>query len=261
MQLWKNTPGFCEEIPKIEYYPPQTAPSDAAIVIFPGGGYGGRSPHEGKGYAEFLADAGVHAFVVDYRVAPHRFPLPLLDARRAVRWVRAHATEYGIDKNKIAVMGSSAGGHLAALVSNYAAPIEYEGIDEIDKESFCPNAQILCYPVICAPSSGVAHKGSYYNLLGGQDGALENAVDPALLVSGTTPPAFIWHTSDDNAVNVINSYRYGIALREAGVPVEMHVFPKGAHGLGLAYKQPHVAQWSSLLLTWLRYNDWLKHEL
>ncbi len=257
VQLWENTPGLCEEIPQIRYYQPQKAVTDAAVVVFPGGGYGMRAPHEGQAYAEFLEAAGIHTFVVDYRVAPHRFPLPLLDARRAVRWVRAYAAEYGIDKNKIAVMGSSAGGHLAAMLSTYMNPIDHEGADDIDFESFLPNAQILCYPVICAPSSGVAHVGSYDKLLGGSDEVMENALDPSQNVQVNTPPAFIWHTADDNVVSVVNSYRYATFLREAGVPVEMHVFPNGYHGLGLAPNQPHVAQWSHLLINWLRYNEWL----
>lgn len=256
MQLWKNTPGMCEEIPEIHAYRPVEILTDASVVIFPGGGYAGRAPHEGHGYARFLSEKGIHAFVVDYRVAPHRFPLPLLDARRAMRFVRAHAADYGISKNKIAVMGSSAGGHLAAMVSTYTMPLEFENTDAIDVEDFLPNAQILCYPVICSPDSGVAHKGSYYNLIGKRNRTLENALDPVQNVTIATPPAFIWHTADDNCVNVINSYRYASALRQAGVSTELHVFPHGRHGLGLASGLPHVAQWSNLLLNWLEYCGW-----
>ena len=100
MELWKQTPGMCQEIPTITWYEPTERKSDGAIVIFPGGGYGGRADYEGAGYAEFLSAAGIPAFSVDYRVAPHAFPLPLLDARRAVRWVRAHAAEFGLDQQK-----------------------------------------------------------------------------------------------------------------------------------------------------------------
>ena len=153
-------------------------------------------------------------------------------------------------------MGSSAGGHLAAMVSTYTMPLEFENTDVIDIENFLPNAQILCYPVICAPDSGVAHKGSYYNLIGERNRTLENALDPVQNVTIATPPAFIWHTADDNCVNVINSYRYASALRQAGVSTELHVFPHGCHGLGLASGLPHVAQWSNLLLKWLEYCGW-----
>ncbi len=258
MNLWNETPGLCKELPTITPYLPERKTSRAAIVIFPGGGYGMRAQHEGKGYAEFFAANGITSFVVDYRVSPHRFPLPLLDARRAVRTVRAFAEEYGIDKDKIAVMGSSAGGHLAALTSTYRGVLESEDIDAIDLEDSIPNAQILCYPVICPPEpDGVAHIGSYRNLLG--DDRLESdkhAVAPSLIADESAPPAFIWHTANDGTVNVINSYRYATVLREKNVSVEMHIFPDGRHGLGLAPASPHVAQWAGLMLNWIGDLGW-----
>ena len=256
MELWTKAPGQCEEIPEIMPYFPKNKSSRAAIVIFAGGAYARRAPHEGTGYAEFLAENGITAFVVGYRVAPHHFPIPLLDARRAIRFVRAKAEEYGIDKDKIAVMGSSAGGHLTALTSNYRAALADENLDEIDREDSIPNAQILCYPVICAKED-VTHRGSYVNLLGEERVEQDkNSVSPELLVSENTPPAFIWHTANDAAVNVINSYRYATALRENGIAHEMHIFPDGRHGLGLAPENPHVAQWSELLLNWLADLGW-----
>ena len=152
--LWDKTPGLCEETPVIEYFPAENRVSDATVVIYPGGGYGMRAPHEGKGYAEYFNSIGMDAFVCEYRVAPHYFPLPLLDARRAVRWVRHHAAEYGLDPHKVAVMGSSAGGHLAGLVSTYTAPIDFEDMDEIDREDPIPDATILCYTVCHMPDTG-----------------------------------------------------------------------------------------------------------
>lgn len=246
MKLWNtdvDTP--------IEYFAPNTPDTGKAVVIFPGGAYFCHADHEGSGYARFLAAHGYHAFVVTYRLSPRRFPEPLLDARRAVRFARAHAAEYGFDPQKIAVMGSSAGGHLAALVSTYSAPLEGEHTDEIDELDFRPNAQILCYPVICAPDSGIAHTGSYVNLLGVVDPECEATIDPSRLADEHTPPAFIWHTHNDGGVNVINSYRYGEALRRADVPAELHVFPDGPHGMGLSLHEPHVGQWRTLLLNWL----------
>ena len=169
MEMWKETPGMIgevpekvitgvtAEIPQITYYGAKDKTSDIAIVIFPGGGYGGRADHEGRGYAEFFNENGIDAFVCDYRVYPHHFPLPLLDARRAVRWVRYHADEYGINKDKILVIGSSAGGSLATLVSTYREPIEFEGVDEIDNESPFPNGQILCYPVVTLENDDITH--------------------------------------------------------------------------------------------------------
>ena len=257
MNLWEKTPGLCEEVPQITPYLPAKRQSDAAVVIFPGGGYAGRAGHEGEGYARFLNEAGIAAFVVDYRVAPHRFPLPLLDARRAVRFVRAKAVEYGVDPNKIAVMGSSAGGHLAALTATYTGTLPEEAADTIDKQDSRPNAQILCYPVICAPNGdGVAHMGSYQNLIGGGNTALEQKADPIQNVTAATPPTFIWHTSDDDCVNVINSYRYATALRGQGIPVEMHILPHGPHGMGLAPGNAYIARWAEWLLRWLSYIGW-----
>lgn len=258
MLLWDSTPGLCEETPQITYYKPTAPAGDGAVVIFPGGGYHHRAEHEGKGYAEFLAAAGVHAFVVDYRVAPHRYPLPQLDARRGVRFVRAHVAQYGIDPEKIAVMGSSAGGHLAAITATSTQPISFEGVDEVDSLSARPNAQILCYPVILPPTDPACHTGSYHNLLGGRDEKGEQVTNPVAHVTTDTPPAFIWHTAADPAVSVCNSYAYATALRQAGVPVEMHIFPYGHHGLGLAQGEPHVSQWSGLLLNWLRLMGWMK---
>lgn len=257
MKLWDNTPGLCQTEPEIIPYLPEKKCSDAAVVIFPGGAYRGLADHEGRGYAEFLNANGISAFVVNYRVAPHRFPLELLDARRAVRWVRFHAAEYGINKDRIAVMGSSAGGHLTALVSTYRGAIDFEGQDEVDREDYLPNAQILCYPVICNPEKEFAHVGSYHNLLESRETEEQRKVDPSILADEKTPTAFIWHTAGDGGVNVINSYRYAEKLRTLDVPVEMHIFPFGPHGLGLAPKYPHVAQWSGLLLNWLRLLEWL----
>lgn len=248
--LWEGTfPGTPTEIPTITHYSPVEKQSDAAVVIFPGGGYHHRAKHEGEGYAEFLNAFGLNAFVVDYRVAPARFPDPLLDARRAVRFVRANAKQLGIDPDKVAVMGSSAGGHLAALVSTYCEGIEGEGADEIDNFDALPNAQVLCYPVVSSDEA-LGHLNSYRNLLG--DRYEERAaVDPELLVTAATPRAFLWHATPDAVVNVTNSYRYATALREAGVPCEVHTFPVGTHGMGVAASNPHVAQWVGLLKNWL----------
>ncbi len=255
-KLWDNVPGKCEETPVITAYIPENDKKDIAVVIFPGGGYGKRAPHEGPAYAEFLASYGFCAFVVDYRVSPHRFPLPLLDARRAVRFVRFSAEKYGIDKNKLIVMGSSAGGHLAALTCTYTEPIEFEGIDDIDNEDFLPNAQILCYPVIDLHTP-IAHEGSGMNLLGSKYDSDYEKYIPRLLVNKNTPPAFIWHTFEDQAVDVRNSLGYLNALKENDIASEYHVFPNGSHGLGLAAKEgkayKHINQWTNLLINWLNY--------
>ena len=109
-KMWDNIPGTYTDEPDIEYYKAEDKKGDGAVIIFPGGGYVARAEHEGKGYAQYLNSIGLDAFVVQYRVNPHKFPLPLVDARRSVRWVRHNADKFGINPNKIAVMGSSAGG-------------------------------------------------------------------------------------------------------------------------------------------------------
>lgn len=255
VQLWTETPGMCEEIPVLDIYIPEKQTSDIAVVILPGGGYSMRAPHEGAGYAEFLNSRGIAAFVCQYRVAPHRFPLPLLDARRAVRYVRYFADKFGINKEKVYIMGSSAGGHLAALTSTYNLPIDFEGLDEIDQECGKPDGQILCYPVIKLLGKGVAHLESGKNLLGDLQAELGEELSPDLIADETTPKAFIWHTFNDSCVNVVNSLDYAKRLRQKQVPVELHIYPDGPHGLGLAQTYPHVANWSEQLIRWLEYNE------
>ena len=259
IKLWEHIPGEETEVPEITAYIPESKKSDAAIVILPGGGYNHRAPHEGEGYAKFFAENGITAFSVKYRVAPAHFPIPLLDARRSVKFARFFANKYCIDKNKIAIMGSSAGGHLAALCSTYTKDIDFDiEKDEIEKEDFLPNAQILCYPVVelLAP---IGHEGSGKNLLGeGITKEQSDSLCPALIAKEGVPQAFIWHTFEDGVVNVINSLRYAEKLREVGGSAEMHIYPHGHHGMGLSKDgtdkvREHVSAWSGCLLKWLKY--------
>ena len=254
--IWANTK---QPEALIHAYVPEEKKTDIAIVIFPGGAYVGRAEHEGKGYAEFLNSNGISAFVVDYRVTPNYFPLPLLDARRAVQNVRFYSEKFGINKDKVYVMGSSAGGHLAATVSNLFDEIDDGANDEISKEGFIPNGQILCYPVINFDEEGVGHAGSAKNLLGENIENLKSQLSIEKIVSEKTPKAFVWHTAEDAGVNVINSLNYTKALKQNGVDFELHVFPHGRHGLGLAktYSKAnyHVSGWKEMLIRWLEYND------
>lgn len=254
LNLWDNPPGLCEEIPILTAYIPDNKRSNGAIIIFPGGGYGIRTAYEGAGYAEFLANQGITAFVCEYRLKPHLFPLPLIDARRAMRFVRFNSQKYGLDRNKIYVMDSSAGAHLAALLSTYYEPLEYENYDEIDKEAYKPDGQILCYPVIKLLGAGITHLDSGKNLLGDRQAEMGEALSPDLIATASAPKAFIWHTYNDSAVSVINSLDYAKKLREVGVETELHVFPGGEHGLGLAKEVPHVSPWTHLLINWLDFN-------
>lgn len=263
IKLWENIPGNCEEEPVLEFYPAVKKSSDATVVIFPGGGYHCRAPHEGQGYAEFFNTLGMNAFVCEYRVAPHRHPLPILDARRAVQYVRFNAEKFGINPEKVGVMGSSAGGHLAATVSTYFK--NFDNVlsvkDDIDSVNYIPNFQILCYPVISLKDYG--HMGSKKNLLGErcEDQELIDSLCAYNNVSEKTPMAFIWHTFDDGNVNVKNSLAYAWELKEFNINCEMHIYQNGPHGLGLALDDLSVGQWSNALKIWLIHNGIFECEI
>lgn len=249
IELWKNVPGYEEghDHPTLEYYPAPIKKGRGTVVILPGGGYAFRAAHEGEGYAEFLNGLGLDAFVVQYRVAPTRFPYPLLDARRAMRYVRANAERYGIDPDKIAIMGSSAGGHLAEMTAVYRGELEGEGCDALDEVSHIPNAQILCYPVTDFES----HNGSYKNLLGEKCEQMAEALNPIAIAPTDTPPAFIWHTEPDAVVKLESTMKYVAKLHSLDVRCELHVYPDGWHGLGVAKNNPIVSRWTRDLEFWL----------
>lgn len=229
--------------PAIDYYLPNADQRNGiGLIIFPGGGYGALAEHEGKGYADYFVEAGICCFVVQYRLgtANFRHPAMLEDALAAIYTVRQRAGEWGIDPAKIGVMGSSAGGHLTAhtLVAygHYASDI-----------SLRPDFGILCYPVI-AMTGPYCHTGSRTNLLG--EGATETLmmdVSPERLVTDQTPPCFLWHTVEDASVPVENSLRFASALRMNDVPFELHIYPKGRHGLGLNTN----LGWASACLRWI----------
>lgn len=262
MKLWcGDVPGYIdgEEVPMLTYHPAEDKRGDGTVLIFAGGAYRGRASHEGVGYARYLNGQGLDAFVLDYRVKPYRFPYPLLDARRAIRLIRDGAEEFGIDPGKVAVMGSSAGGHLAALVSTYKEGIDGEGVDAIDGIDCMPNMQILCYPVL----DMLGHSGSFVNLLG-DDYHRHRRITPYLLAERGAPEMFLWHTASDGAVDLGNSLRYATRLHELGVNMEMHIYPVGQHGLGLANidennrNVPYVQSWAMHLTEWLRLKGWIK---
>lgn len=258
--LWENIPGAYSFVPTLDYYPAKDKTTDGTIVIFPGGGYEFRAEHEGEGYAKFLNEQGMDAFVCQYRVAPDRYPLPLLDARRAVQFVRHHAKKFNINPNKIGVMGSSAGGHLVAVLSTVKdAHSDYIAKpDAIDEEIFMPDFQVLCYPVISI-CKGFGHKESGHNLLGDENMELplREYLSPHKLVDENTPPAFLWHTATDRSVSIDNSFAYAWALKDKGCEVEFHAFPFGGHGMGIAEDRPHIHQWTTLLCNWLKYKNFL----
>ncbi|MDA3798933.1 MAG: alpha/beta hydrolase [Kiritimatiellae bacterium] len=227
--------------PKIECYMPENG-NGKAIVILPDGGYGGLAEHEGAGYAEYFVKEGYACFVVEYRLGSKGFrhPAMLEDALAAIYAVRSRAEEFKINSDKIGIMGSSAGGHLAAHTSN--AYDQYES-----SISLRPDFTILCYPVINLPHDS-GHEGSYKNLLG-EDATLEHqkAVAPALLVTENTPECFLWHTAEDLGVPVKNSLDYAIALNQNNILFDLHIYETGGHGLGLNTEHP----WAQNCIKWL----------
>lgn len=240
--------------------PPADKATGTAIVVCPGGGYGGLAlDHEGAQVAQWLNGEGIAAFILRYRHAPnYRHPVPLTDARRAVQMVRARAGEWGIDPARIGMLGFSAGGHLTASAGTLFIPGDPNAKDPVERVSSRPDFIVLIYPVI-ELEGPYAHIGSCHNLLG-------DPPDPALVekmcldrqVTENTPPAFLVHTGGDTGVPAENSILFYLALRKAKVPAEMHIYEKGQHGFGLAPKDPVLATWPKHCIDWLRGRDLLK---
>ncbi len=267
IKLWADgAPGALgtadKDVPTITpYLPAADRATGAAIVVCPGGGYGGLAPHEGRDYALFLNQHGVTAFVLQYRLgsAGYRHPIMLGDAARAIRFVRAHAGEFKIDPKKVGIMGSSAGGHLASTALTHFDDGKAEAADVVERQSSRPDLGILCYPVITMGE--YTHAGSKQNLLGKEPAPeLVRELSSELQVTPKTPPCFIWHTWEDGGVKVENSLAFAQALRKAGVPFDLHVYQKGGHGIGLKDKEPfaHAHPWSGALVFWLQAQGWVK---
>jgi acetyl esterase/lipase len=221
--------------------------------VCPGGGYRGlAADHEGKQVAEWLNSLGVSAFVLQYRLGPrYRHPAPLQDAQRAIRMVRSRAKEWRVDPSRVGILGFSAGGHLTSTAATHFDEGRSDASDPIEREGSRPDFAVLAYPVITLYNPP-AHAGSRANLLGDPaDPALVELLSNERQVTARTPPAFLWHTADDSAVPVENSILFFQALRKAGVSAELHVFPSGRHGLGLAPDDPVVSQWPRLCARWM----------
>ncbi len=206
-----------------------------AVIVCPGGGYSITSPREADPIALSYLAAGFHAFVVDYSCAPAGWPAACCEISKAIAYVREHAEKYNVDKNKIFLCGFSAGGHAAASVGvHYDNPVvkEFAEVDGVENK---PDGLILCYPVI-TDDLEKTHMGTYNNFCLGQEGA-KDFFGLEHFVTENTPKSFIWHTFEDASVPVENSMRFANALVENKVSCELHIFPKGGHGLSLADKR------------------------
>ena len=271
IRLWEgDAPGALgqtdHDIPTLTLYlPVSDKASGTAIVICPGGGYGGLAGHEGEGYAKWLADNGVAAFVLKYRLGSkgYRHPVMLGDVSRAIRLVRSHAAEWKLDTQRVGVMGSSAGGHLASTAVTHFDAGQADAEDVVERQSSRPDFGVLCYAVI-SMEDGVTHGGSKANLLGKDpDPKLVELLSNEKQVTKTTPPCFVWSTQEDKAVPVTNSLRFVTALQQNGVAYDFHVYQKGGHGIGLSEGKNGAAAgdihpWGKDLLFWMRQNSWLK---
>jgi len=239
--------------PTITYYLPEQ-PSGTGIVVLPGGGYGGLAlDHEGEQIAQWLNANGIAAFVLRYRHAPrYAHPVPRMDARRAVRLVRARAEEFGVKPDRIGVLGFSAGGHLTATTGTQFEAGDPDAMDPIERESSRPDFIAPIYPVITMKDPHT-HAGSRKNLLGETpDPALVEQMSLETQVTADTPPVFIAHTTEDQAVPVQNALLLYEACVAAKVPATLHVFNEGVHGLGLGRDGLPFSAWPGLLLDWLR---------
>ena len=219
--------------------------SRGAVVVVPGGGYGMKADHEGGPIAEMLNEAGISAYVLDYRVHPCHKLAPLSDAKRAIKVVRSMGYE------KVAILGFSAGGHLTCTAATMYDTGDPDSDDPIERLSSRPDQFIPCYPV--ASFIQFTHNGTVQNLLGDErfNVAELKKFSNELNVTPDTPEAFIWHTAEDQAVPVQNSLNLAAAMSANGVPFELHIFPYGRHGLGLAPEFDDVKQWTGLVQKFL----------
>lgn len=260
LPLWNGAaPGALgndeSDIPAMTVYLPRVMTERTpAMIVCPGGAYRVlASNHEGRQVAGFLNSLGIAAFVLRYRLGPkYQHPVELGDAQRAIRTLRARAAEWRLDPARIGIMGFSAGGHLAMTASTLFDAGNARSADPIERSGSRPDIAVLGYPVISMVERWM-HEGSRNNLLGATpDPAVAQRLSGERAVTKGTPPTFIFQTNDDSVVPAENSLHYYLALRQAGIAAEVHVFEKGPHGVGLANDDPLLAPWSSLLANWLR---------
>lgn len=240
------------------FLPDATRATGASMLVLPGGGYAHLAAHEGETYARWLADHGIASYVLKYRLGldGYRHPSMLLDAARGLRIVRHLARDQHRDIQRVGVIGSSAGGHLAATLATHFDDGDPSAMDPVDSESSRPDVGILCYPVITM--GALTHSGSKQNLLGDAPSAeLVENLSNERQVTAKTPPCFLWHTADDGVVPVENSFLFAQALRRAGVPFSLHIFEHGSHGLGLGGPDRPAPPWAEVCLYWLREHKFL----
>jgi len=236
------------------YLPAGANATKTGVVIAPGGGYQHLAMEkEGTAVAQWLNARGVAAFVLKYRLGPkYHNPVELQDAQRAIRTVRANAAEYGVATDHVGMWGFSAGGHLTATAGTKFDAGNAEAADLVERQGSRPDFMVLAYPVITMTEPD-AHPASRKYLLGDDpDPALVKSLSAETQVTRETPPTFLFATTEDKTVPVVNSVMFYEALVKAGVPAEMHIFQHGAHGAGLAAANPELSVWPDLVIKWMR---------
>lgn len=257
-QVVDTAAGWVEKFtittPCLYYYPaPEATATGTAVIICPGGGYWGLAvKHEGEQVAKWLNSFGVTAFVLKYRlpddsIMENKSIGPMQDGQRAIRLVRSHAKEWGINPTKIGIMGFSAGGHLASTLSTHYNEKVYESDDTTSAR---PDFSLLIYPVITMEAL-LTHEGSRYNLIGGNPSPeLVKHFSNELQVNTETPPAFMVHSMNDQGVNVQNSINYALTMHRSNVSCELHLYPTGEHGYGLGKSTDTESTWPEACRKW-----------
>lgn len=232
------------------FLPPKERATGAALVICPGGGYRGKVlTHEGSYIAEWLNGHGIAGLVLDYRLPQGRHGVPLADAQRAIRLARANAAAWGLQPNRIGIIGFSAGGHLASTAGTHFDAGDPKAADAVERLSCRPDFMVLVYPVIRLDGQG--HKGTCTNLLGPDPKPeLVALYSNERQVTDQTPPAYLAHAQDDKVVPPVNSACFRDALKAHHIPVEYLELPSGGHGLS-GYKGPMWDAWQKGSLEWL----------
>ena len=251
-----------KDIPTLTAFLPDPAKaSGAAFLVCPGGGYSMLADHEGTDYARWLADHGIAALVLKYRLGSsgYHHPVMLEDVTRAMRLTRSKAEEWKIDPKRIGVIGSSAGGHLAATLLTHFDQGNVGNPDSVEHFSSRPDLGVLCYPVITMTAA--THGGSRDNLLGPNPSPqFLDELSAEKQVKPDTAPCFVWTTFGDTVVNPENSLLFASALQAKHIPYELHIYEKLDHGMGLGHGEAPGSyhRWTSDLLAWLGERGWLK---
>lgn len=244
-------------VPITVHLPEPSVNTGAAMVICPGGGYGGRVVEgEGHGIARWLNSHGIAGVVLEYRLPSGNYHRPMLDAQRAMRVVRSRATEWKLDPRRIGIIGFSAGGHLASTVGTHFDAVDEKSADPVERMSCRPDFMVLVYPVITMGE--MTHGGSRNNLLGPSPSAkLMDFLSNEKQVTDKTPATFLTHAQTDAVVPVAHSRMFYAALKAHGVPAELQEFPKGNHGYN-GYKGEEWDAWQKRVVEWLGERGMLK---